>query len=51
MSAWQGMTAEHSPVARGVRSDDQAPRPHEDDADHQSVADDEDPDDFIDSIV
>jgi APA family basic amino acid/polyamine antiporter len=46
-----GQTAEHSPLARGVALGDQAPRPHEDDADHQSVADDEDPDDFIDSIV
>lgn len=45
-----GKTAEHSPLARGVALGDQAPRPHEDDADHQAVADDEDPDDFIDSI-
>lgn len=46
----EGLTGEHDPVTPGVKIDQQASRPHETDADHESVADDEDPDDFIDTI-
>ncbi|MGB1583376.1 MAG: amino acid permease [Solirubrobacterales bacterium] len=45
-----GLTGEHDPVTPGVKIDQQTSRPHEVDADHGSVADDEDPDDFIDTI-
>lgn len=46
-----GLTGEHDPVAPGVRPDSGALRPHVAEADHEAVADDEDPDDFIDTIV
>ncbi|MGH2907099.1 MAG: amino acid permease [Solirubrobacterales bacterium] len=46
-----GQTAEHSPVTPGVALGDQPVRPHEHEADHAAVAEDEDPDDFIDTIV
>ncbi len=45
-----GLTGEHDPVTPGVKIDQQASRPHETEADHDSVANDEDPDDFIDTI-
>lgn len=45
-----GITEEHSPVdPRAIHPTD-AVRPHEAEADHSAVADDEDPDDFIDTI-
>ena len=47
----EGVTAEHSPIDPRRCAPTMQARPHEDDADHQSVADDEDPDDFIDTIV
>lgn len=46
-----GATGEHDPVAPGLAPDSGAVRPHEHEADHDAVADDEDPDDFIDTIV
>jgi NAD(P)-dependent dehydrogenase (short-subunit alcohol dehydrogenase family) len=46
-----GLTGGHGPLTPGVAIDDQPQRPHEEDADHHGVADDEDPDDFIDTIV
>jgi hypothetical protein len=46
-----GVTGEHDPVAPGVRHDQGNLRPHEAEADHDAVADDEDPDDFIDTIA
>lgn len=45
-----GLTGEHDPVAPGVASSDQATRPHEHEA-GESAPDDDDPDDFIDTIV
>lgn len=47
----KGLTEEHSPVDPGVVHPTDATRPHEAEADHQSVAEDEDPDDFIDTIA
>jgi APA family basic amino acid/polyamine antiporter len=44
-----GITAEHSPVDPGVAHTGGL-RPHEAEADHKAVAEDEDPDDFIDTI-
>ncbi|MFY9264475.1 MAG: universal stress protein [Solirubrobacterales bacterium] len=46
-----GLTGEHDPLTPGVAVDDQRTRPHELDTDHAAIADDEDPDDFIDTIV
>jgi hypothetical protein len=46
-----GETAEHSPLTPGVALGDQAVRPHEHEADHVTIAEEEDPDDFIDTIV
>jgi APA family basic amino acid/polyamine antiporter len=46
-----GVSGEHDPVAPGVAHSDQATRPHEHEADHAAIVDDEDPDDFIDTIV
>ena len=42
------LTGEHDPITPGVKIDQQASRPHE--ADHDPV-DDDDPDDFIDTIA
>jgi APA family basic amino acid/polyamine antiporter len=47
----KGLTEEHSPVDPGVVHPTDATRPHEAEADHHAVADDEDPDDFIDTIA
>jgi APA family basic amino acid/polyamine antiporter len=44
-----GITEEHSPIAPGAAHPTDAVRPHE--ADHSGRADDEDPDDFIDTIA
>lgn len=46
-----GITAEHGPIDPGVRQDVGPQRPHEADADHTAIESDEDPDDFIDTIV
>jgi APA family basic amino acid/polyamine antiporter len=46
-----GLTGEHSPVGPGVEHPGDPVRPHEAEADHDAVADDEDPDDFIDTIA
>lgn len=46
-----GATGEHDPVTPGIAHSEQATRPHEHEADHDAIADDEDPDDFIDTIV
>lgn len=46
-----GATGEHDPVDPGLAPDAGAVRPHEHEADHSAVADDEEPDDFIDTIV
>ena len=43
-----GLTGEHDPITPGVKIDQQASRPHE--ADHEPPPEDEDPDDFIDTI-
>lgn len=45
-----GITEEHSPVTPGAVHPTDAVRPHEAEADHSAVAEDEDPDDFIDTI-
>lgn len=45
-----GITEEHSPVTPGAKHPTDAVRPHEAEADHSAVAEDEDPDDFIDTI-
>jgi APA family basic amino acid/polyamine antiporter len=47
----KGVTAEHGPVDPGVVHPTDATRPHEAEADHHAVADEEDPDDFIDTIA
>jgi APA family basic amino acid/polyamine antiporter len=47
----EGLTGEHSPVGPGVEHPGDPVRPHEAEADHGAVADDEDPDDFIDTIA
>lgn len=47
----EGITEEHSPVVPGAVHPTDAVRPHEAEADHSAVADDEDPDDFIDTIA
>jgi len=47
----KGVTEEHSAIDPGVAHPTDAARPHEHEADHHSVADDEDPDDFIDTIA
>ena len=47
----RGLTGEHGPVDPGVRPADRPQRPHEADADHAAIEDEEDPDDFIDTIV
>ncbi|MFY9488947.1 MAG: universal stress protein [Solirubrobacterales bacterium] len=46
-----GLTGEHDPLTPGVALGGQAARPHEVDVDDQAIADDEDPDDFIDTIA
>lgn len=46
-----GLTGEHDPVAPGVAESGQATRPHEHEADQSPVVDEEDPDDFIDTIA
>lgn len=48
MQRLAGLTGEHDPVTPGVKIDQQASRPHE--ADHDPTDDDDDPDDFIDTI-
>ncbi len=45
------LTGEHDPVRPGIGPDSGAVRPHVAEADHEAVADDEDPDDFIDTIT
>jgi APA family basic amino acid/polyamine antiporter len=47
----KGVTEEHSAIDPGVAHPTDAARPHEHEADHHAVADDEDPDDFIDTIA
>jgi APA family basic amino acid/polyamine antiporter len=47
----KGITEEHSAIDPGVAHPTDATRPHEHEADHHAVADDEDPDDFIDTIA
>lgn len=47
----EGITEEHSPVVPGAVHPTDAVRPHEAEADHSAVAEDEDPDDFIDTIA
>lgn len=44
-----GLAGEHDPISPGVASSDQATRPHEHEA--GTAAPDDDPDDFIDTIV
>jgi APA family basic amino acid/polyamine antiporter len=46
----EGLTEEHGPVAPSAARPDDAVRPHEAEADPSAVVDDEDPDDFIDTI-
>ncbi|MFT4049750.1 MAG: amino acid permease [Solirubrobacterales bacterium] len=47
----EGITEEHSPVVPGAVHPTDAVRPHEAEADHSAIAEEEDPDDFIDTIV
>lgn len=46
----EGLTEEHSPVAPGAARPADAVRPHEQEADDRALGDDEDQDDFIDTI-
>ena len=46
-----GITEEHSPVTPSAVHPTDAVRPHEAEADQSAIADDEDPDDFIDTIA
>lgn len=47
----EGLTEEHSPVAPSAARPTDAVRPHEAEADPSGVVDEEDPDDFIDTIA
>ncbi len=51
LARMKGVTEEHSAIDPGVAHPTDAARPHEQEADHRAVADDEDPDDFIDTIA
>lgn len=50
-SRMAGITEEHSPVTPSAVHPTDAVRPHEAEADQSAIADDEDPDDFIDTIA